>query len=205
MMIRVRNETEALTVGRQVPWDQSNLREQFYFTEQQVLDPAQLSASLSQILSDPDRQAETADRTRLKRSADGGVDRRTNAAVGQRTTGPQGPARQHPQTQVASLPRRHARHGGIGPRNAHRRDDRERDTGRKSDRSGAQHPDRIKTAWLLPAGSRRRRGKGSQRALGDYYRNTKQSTATTDQASQLLGDLFLRSGRICKQPVIVRR
>ncbi len=53
MMIRVRNETESLTVGRQVPWDQSNLREQFYFTEQQVLDPAQLSASLSQILSDP--------------------------------------------------------------------------------------------------------------------------------------------------------
>ena len=53
MMIRVRNETEALTVGRQVPWDQSNLREQFYFTEQQVLDPAQLSASLSRILSDP--------------------------------------------------------------------------------------------------------------------------------------------------------
>ena len=53
MMIRVRNETEALTVGRQVPWDQSNLREQFYFTEQQVLDPALLSASLSRILSDP--------------------------------------------------------------------------------------------------------------------------------------------------------
>ncbi|TIT82561.1 MAG: caspase family protein, partial [Mesorhizobium sp.] len=53
MMIRVRNETEALTLGRQVPWDQSNLREQFYFTEQQVLDPTQLSASLSRILSDP--------------------------------------------------------------------------------------------------------------------------------------------------------
>ena len=53
MMIRVRNETEALTVGRQVPWDQSDLREQFYFTEQQVLDPAKLSASLSRILADP--------------------------------------------------------------------------------------------------------------------------------------------------------
>ena len=53
MMIRVRNDTEALTIGRQVPWDQSNLREQFYFTEMQVLDPTELSASLSRILADP--------------------------------------------------------------------------------------------------------------------------------------------------------
>jgi hypothetical protein len=53
MMIRVRNETETLTYGRQVPWDQSNLREQFYFTAEQELDPIRLSDSLSRILSDP--------------------------------------------------------------------------------------------------------------------------------------------------------
>ncbi len=31
MMIRVRNEVSEATMGRQVPWDQSSLREQFYF------------------------------------------------------------------------------------------------------------------------------------------------------------------------------
>ena len=53
MMIRVRNETERLTLGKQVPWDQSNLREQFYFTEQQVIDSRELSATLNRILEVP--------------------------------------------------------------------------------------------------------------------------------------------------------
>jgi hypothetical protein len=43
------------------------------------------------------------------------------------------------------------------------------------------------------------------RALTDYYRNTKQNIAATDPTVGLLGDLFLRSGRICKQPVIVKK
>ena len=34
LMIRVRNEVEVATVGRQIPWDQSSLREQFYFAGQ---------------------------------------------------------------------------------------------------------------------------------------------------------------------------
>jgi hypothetical protein len=53
MMIRVRNETEKLTLGKQVPWEQSDLREQFYFTEQQVLDSGELSATLNRILEVP--------------------------------------------------------------------------------------------------------------------------------------------------------
>ena len=32
LMIRIRNDVEAATVGRQVPWDQSSLRAQFYFS-----------------------------------------------------------------------------------------------------------------------------------------------------------------------------
>ncbi len=32
LMIRVRNDVETATVGRQVPWDQSSLRAQFYFS-----------------------------------------------------------------------------------------------------------------------------------------------------------------------------
>ncbi len=53
MMIQVRNETERLTLGKQVPQDQSNLREQFYFTEQQVIDSQELSATLNRILEVP--------------------------------------------------------------------------------------------------------------------------------------------------------
>ena len=48
-------------------------------------------------------------------------------------------------------------------------------------------------------------GKGSVRALTDYYKNTKQNIASTEPTVGLLGDLFLRSGRICKQPVIVKK
>ena len=48
-------------------------------------------------------------------------------------------------------------------------------------------------------------GKGSIRALSDYYRNTKQAIASTDPSVELLSDLFLRSGRICKQPVAVKK
>jgi hypothetical protein len=48
-------------------------------------------------------------------------------------------------------------------------------------------------------------GKGSVRALSDYYRNTRQAVASTDPSVELLSDLFLRSGRICKQPVIVKK
>jgi hypothetical protein len=48
-------------------------------------------------------------------------------------------------------------------------------------------------------------GSGSIRALTDYYRNTKQTASTTEPTVEVLGELFLRSGRICKQPVIVKK
>ena len=43
LMIKVRNEVEVATVGRQVPWDQSSLRAQFYFAGQQGLPDASAS------------------------------------------------------------------------------------------------------------------------------------------------------------------
>ena len=55
MAIQVRNETEALTIGRQSPWNQDSLLQQFYFTEQQEIDPQLLLAGLSAIESDPVR------------------------------------------------------------------------------------------------------------------------------------------------------
>src|SRR5690606_6458305 len=47
-------------------------------------------------------------------------------------------------------------------------------------------------------------GKGSMRALRDYYRFTGQAEGPLDPNVDLLGELFLRSGRVCKQPVAVK-
>jgi hypothetical protein len=44
-------------------------------------------------------------------------------------------------------------------------------------------------------------GPGSRRALGDYLKRTKQDGGALEPSVELLGDLFLRSGRICRQPV----
>ncbi len=205
MMIRVRNETEALTVGRQVPWDQSNLREQFYFTEQQVLDPAQLSASLAQILSDPvakqKLQAELASNDLQTAVLIVG---QTLRSVG----GPQPPTpNQQSGTQVASLePDEGARQTVVsgletlivGTSANETSEEKETDLARgiqtELRRLGCYRQE-VDGDW----------GKGSQRALGDYYRNTKQASMNMEPSVSLLGDLFLRSGRICKQPVIVKK
>ncbi|GLS31139.1 Caspase domain-containing protein [Mesorhizobium albiziae] len=208
MMIRVRNETEALTVGRQVPWDQSNLREQFYFTEQQVLDPAQLSASLSRILSDPvakqklqlelasnDLQTAVLIVGQTLRS----VEIPAQAKAAQAQTG----------TQVASLSPK-AIEGArqsvvsgletliVGTSAGETDDAKATDLAR----SIQTELRRLGCYRMTVDGDW---GKGSIRALTDYYRNTKQAMATSDPTVELLGDLFLRSGRICKQPVIVKK
>jgi hypothetical protein len=44
-------------------------------------------------------------------------------------------------------------------------------------------------------------GPGSRRALSDYLRRTDQNGDALEPSVELLGDLFLRSGRICRQPV----
>lgn len=209
MMIRVRNETEALTLGRQVPWDQSNLREQFYFTEQQVLDPAQLSASLSRILSDP------AAKEKLQIELASNDLQTAVLIVGQtlRSVSVPAPAGTSPApagTQVASLSTNQSLEGarqsvvsgletlivGTAPG--------ETDSGKAADlaRSIQTELRRLGCYRMAVDGDW---GKGSTRALTDYYKNTKQAVSTTDPTVELLGDLFLRSGRICKQPVVVKK
>lgn len=49
LVIEVRNETLALTLERQEPWDQSSLRSQFYFTERQRIDQRKLVAAFAAI------------------------------------------------------------------------------------------------------------------------------------------------------------
>lgn len=210
MMIRVRNDTEALTVGRQVPWDQSNLREQFYFTEEQTLDPAKLSASLSRILADPmakqklqielasnDLQTAVLIVGQTLRSID----------MSDETAAPSQPAGG---TQVASLSSPQSIEGarqsvvsglqtlivGVsnGGNEANSPDGLARNVQTELRRLGCYRMD-VDGDW----------GKGSIRALTDYYRNRKISTTSTDPTVELLSDLFLQSGRVCKQPVVIKK
>ena len=210
MMIRVRNETEAATVGRQVPWDQSNLREQFYFTEQQVLDPAQLSASLSRILADPvakeklqielasnDLQTAVLIVGQTLRSVDmsGAGRRATPSAAG---------------TQVASLSLPKVLKAPVKASVSGIETLIVGTSAGETDEDKATELARSIQTELRRLGCYRMAvdgdwGKGSVRALTDYYRNTKQAVASTEPTVELLGDLFLRSGRICKQPVIVKK
>jgi caspase domain-containing protein len=209
MMIRVRNETEALTVGRQVPWDQSNLREQFYFTEQQVLDPALLSASLSRILSDPVAKQ----KLQIELASN---DLQTAVLIVGQTlrsvdvSAPSGASPEAAGTQVASLSAPENLEGArqsavsgietliVGTSASETGEDKATELAR-SIQTELRRLGCYRTAvdgdW----------GKGSIRALTDYYRNTKQNIASTEPTVGLLGDLFLRSGRICKQPVIVKK
>lgn len=209
MMIRVRNETEALTFGRQVPKEQSDLREQFYFTEQQVLDPAQLSASLSQILSDP------AAKRRLQVELASNDLQTAVLIVGQtlRSVGVASATNNEPAagTQIASLSTQQGLDGArdtvvseletlivgstaTGGTDGDKAKDLARSVQTELRRLGC-YRNEIDGDW----------GKGSQRALADYYRNTKQAVPGSAPSVELLGDLFLRSGRICKAPVMVKK
>jgi hypothetical protein len=212
MMIRVRNETERLTLGRQVPWDQSNLREQFYFTEQQVLDSQELSATLNRILEVPamkDKllvQLASADNDlqsavlmlgrqlpQLSRSVEV-PGAKSAAAEGQ---------------QVASL----AQGDLDGSRKAVASDIQSLLVlGRKDEADGKSAAfdlnHRLQTE-LARVGCYRSAidgvwGSGSRRALGEYLRRTKQEQTSLEPDVEMLGDLFLRSGRICKEPVAVK-
>lgn len=209
MMIRVRNETEALTVGRQVPWDQSNLREQFYFTEEQTLDPAKLSASLSRILADPVakqklqielasndlqtavlivgqtlRSIDMADETAAPKPATGGTQ------VASLTT--EESIEGARQSVVSGLQTLIVGGSGDGAAAA-ATDGLARNVQTELRRLGCYRMD-VDGDW----------GKGSVRALTDYYRNRKMAVSSTEPTVELLSDLFLQSGRVCKQPVIIK-
>lgn len=202
MMIRVRNETEALTAGRQVPWDQSNLREQFYFTDQQVLDPAKLSSSLSRILSDP-----AAKQKLLAELASNDLQTAV-LIVGQTLRSAEIPSpsdvqQDPPATRLASLEgARQSVVSGletliVGTSSG------EPDPAKASDlaRSIQTELRRLGCYRMTVDGDW---GKRSVQALNSYYRNTNRPAPATEPTVELLGDLFLHSGRVCKDPVIVK-
>ncbi|HEV2901001.1 MAG TPA: caspase family protein [Pseudaminobacter sp.] len=209
MMIRVRNATEARTLGNQVPWDQSNLREQFYFTELQVIDPQELGSTLSRILENPSMKEKLM--VQLA-SADGDL-QSTVLLLGKqlpdtvRSTG-NSSQQKLSGTQVAGL----APSDGLAVV--------EKDVASAlsslvtggSDEDDAAKVDisrRVQTE-LARVGCYRKAidgdwGPGSKKALSDYFQRTKQARTSLEPDVNLLSDLFLRSGRICRQPVAAPR
>ncbi len=206
MMIRVRNETERLTVGRQVPWDQSNLREQFYFTEDQDLDQRQLSETLNRILEVPamkDKlliQLASADsdlqstvlmlgRQLPSVSRSVGVDATEPGQQLASLSAPDSVSRDVVRSDIETLLvlGKPQEGGETGPTIAHR-------VQTELARVGCYRM-AVDGDW----------GPGSKRALGEYLRRTKQEQASLDPTVDVLSDLFLRSGRICREPVRVTK
>ncbi|MBS3650141.1 caspase family protein [Pseudaminobacter sp. 19-2017] len=202
MMIRVRNETERLTLGRQVPWDQSNLREQFYFTEQQVIDSRELSATLNRILEVPNMKEKL-----LIQLASAESDLQSTVLM----LGRELPAvrsiempGQEQGQQVASLSI------GDGSGKSVASDlqallvlGKEK---RGDDKSAAFDLNHRVQTELSRVGCYRQAvdgvwGPGSRKALGEYLRRTSQKEDRLEPNVEILSDLFLRSGRICRQPV----
>ncbi|MDQ6434692.1 caspase family protein [Mesorhizobium sp. LHD-90] len=205
MMIQVRNETERLTLGKQVPWDQSNLREQFYFTEQQVIDSRQLSATLNRILEVPSMKEKL-----LVQLASADSDLQSTVLL----LGKELPSTRSVEVgtqgqQVASLEL-----GLDGTRKTVTSDIEallvlgKSQEGGEDKAPGFDLNHRIQTE-LSRVGCYRQTidgvwGPGSRKALGEYLRRTKQNQDVLEPNVDLLGDLFLRSGRICRQPVAAK-
>lgn len=216
MMIRVRNETEKLTLGKQTPWDQSNLREQFYFTEQQVIDSQELSATLNRILQVPSMKQQLM--VQLA-SADSDL-QSTVLMLGRQlpdtvrsvevSTPGKAPEQSVSNQQMASL---EPDSTFAGTRKSVTSELSDLLVLGKSNEAADQTNgfnlnNRLQTE-LSRVGCYRQTidgvwGAGSKKALGEYLRRTKQDQSLLDPNVDVLGDLFLRSGRVCKQPVAAK-
>ncbi|WP_442579506.1 caspase family protein [Mesorhizobium sp. ASY16-5R] len=202
MMIQVRNETERLTLGRQVPWDQSNLREQFYFTEQQVIDSKELSATLNRILEVPSMKEKL-----LVQLASADTDLQSTVLL----LGKELPSTRSVEVgtagqQVASLELDGTRKTVASDIQSLLVLGKSQDGEDKAPAFDLNH--RIQTE-LSRVGCYRQAidgvwGPGSRKALGEYLQRTNQNQDILEPNVDLLGDLFLRAGRICRQPVAAK-
>jgi hypothetical protein len=209
MMIRVRNATEARTLGNQVPWDQSNLREQFYFTELQVIDPQELGSTLSRILENPSMKEKLM--VQLA-SADGDL-QSTVLLLGKQLPDTMRSAESSTQQKLSGT-----QVAGLAPSDGLAVVEKDVASALSSLVTGGSDEDdaakvdisrRVQTE-LARVGCYRKAidgdwGPGSKKALSDYFQRTKQARTSLEPDVNLLSDLFLRSGRICRQPVAAPR
>jgi hypothetical protein len=196
MSIRVRIETEALTIGRQSPWNQDSLLQQFYFTEQQQIEPQLLLAGLRAIEADPVRK----DRFRRELEANpSSLQALVFSFVSEMNEAAPELVVAHNDlatSDVKSL---------LAP-------DLERLI-REPEQPEAGAPiDLVKTVQgeLRRLGCYRMAidgdwGKGSRKALGDFYRETGQAATDLEPSLDALTALYMQPGRVCRAPAPVVR
>ncbi|MEM6761300.1 MAG: caspase family protein [Pseudomonadota bacterium] len=232
LMIAVRNETQELTLKRQTPWTQESLLAQFYFTDRQQLDPEALKMAAAEILNDP-RQLEAFLKARDEEGlsflpAVFRARQRAVTVLGQPAPpntddlyaappSPSNPAEQPADSiAIASAP----------PANVESEDEpdaavqtlmfaRLNDAEEPVVSAPPAAPDRRLLARKLQTELQRLGcyrmsidglwGRGSRAALRRYLQATKQSVGALQPTVPLLNRTMLDSGRICREPVIIKR
>ncbi|MEO1104288.1 MAG: hypothetical protein AAFW98_11235, partial [Pseudomonadota bacterium] len=225
--IAVRNETQGLTLGRQTPWTQESLQAQFYFTDRQELDPEAVRLAAAQILNDP-RQLEAFLKAREEENlsflpAVFRARQRGVQVLGQ----PSGlqfddlyaaPKDNDPVSNIAiaSTPPTGAASEGEGEAAVQalmfaRLNDGEPVIPSPEEREGQRRELATKLQTELQRlGCYRMSidglwGPGSRRALQRYLAATKQPTSDLQPSLPILNRTMLESGRICREPVIIKR
>lgn len=212
LMIEVRKTVETITFGGQTPWDQSSLRQQFYFTGSVPVDPELLANNFKAILNDPKMREElqlrmaSADPNALHQfillNSAKDVSELSRNATERSVPGPAGtsPAQSGQNKVVASL------QSGLT-------DDFSKllkiDPG-KTDREEEKVLARRVQTELARLGCYRMRidgdwGRGSRKALGDFFAATRQQGLPLEPSIDVLTSLFLQSGTLCAAPKRVAR
>jgi len=217
LMIEVRKSVEQITLGRQTPWEQSSLRQQFYFTDDVEIEPFVLANNFAAIMQDPVLREEmkirldssdpnslhqfilrhsgavvSADRSVEEEPRDSGTTTEIKAPQLKITA-------VDPSLERPSLP---VIENDIASGLTGLFVDTKQDNGGAIDKKNITR--RVQTE-LARLGCYRLEidglwGKGSKAALADYRRRKRLPSASNAPSIDLLTKLFLDTGRICPEP-----
>lgn len=207
LMIEVRKTVESLSYGRQVPWDQSSLRQQFYFTESMRVDPQFLVSNLATIMEDPALRTELRSRLAsadpnalhqfiLQNSADDVrmLSRNTSGSAESGLTASDGVGPGTVSGDVTALK------SGVSSSLSSLLYEEE-----ASGKAEAKALARRLQSELARLGCYRMAidgiwGPGSRRSLAAYFSATNRNANDLSPSMDVLSLLFLETGRICKPP-----
>lgn len=217
LMIEVRKSVEQITLGRQTPWEQSSLRQQFYFTDDVEIEPFVLANNFAAIMQDPVLREEM--KIRLDSSDPNSLHqfilRHSGAVVSADRSVEEDPQNSRVSTEVEApqlkitavdphleRPSRPVIENDIASGLTGLFVDTKQNNGGAIDNKNITR--RVQTE-LARLGCYRLEidglwGKGSKAALADYHRRKHLSSTSNAPSIDLLTKLFLDTGRICPEP-----